>query len=102
MVKRFMRDSSREPEHYRGMPSIPDEFRPKLKTIGKASRCNSRRDRSQSPRTKRAAANCGADLMPQSNSAAVSAGFRVCAGLRPELDCAGLHQARIAKAVRRA
>jgi 16S rRNA (cytosine1402-N4)-methyltransferase len=36
MVKRFMRDSSREPEPYRGMPSIPDEFRPKLKVIGKA------------------------------------------------------------------
>ncbi len=36
MVKRFMRDASREPEQYRGMPSIPEEFRPKLKTIGKA------------------------------------------------------------------
>ena len=36
MVKRFMRDASREPEQYRGMPSIPDEFRPKLKIIGKA------------------------------------------------------------------
>ena len=36
LVKRFMRDSSREPEPYRGMPSIPDEFRPKLKIIGKA------------------------------------------------------------------
>lgn len=36
MVKRFMRDGSREPEQYRGMPSIPDEFRPKLKIIGKA------------------------------------------------------------------
>lgn len=36
IVKRFMRDASREPEQYRGMPSIPDEFRPKLKMIGKA------------------------------------------------------------------
>lgn len=36
MVKRFMRDRSRVPEPYRGMPSIPDEFRPKLKIIGKA------------------------------------------------------------------
>lgn len=36
MVKRFMRNASREPEPYRGMPSIPDEFRPKLKVIGKA------------------------------------------------------------------
>ncbi len=35
IVKRFIRDTSREPEQYRGMPSIPDEFRPKLKTIGK-------------------------------------------------------------------
>ena len=36
MVKRFMRDSSREPEPYRGMPSIPEEYRPKLKIIGKS------------------------------------------------------------------
>ena len=36
MVKRFMRDSSREPEPYRGMPSIPEAYRPKLKLIGKA------------------------------------------------------------------
>ena len=36
LVKRFMRDTSREPEPYRGMPSIPDEFRPKLKIVGKA------------------------------------------------------------------
>lgn len=36
VVKRFMRDAASEPEPYRGMPSIPDEFRPKLKVIGKA------------------------------------------------------------------
>jgi 16S rRNA (cytosine1402-N4)-methyltransferase len=36
MVKRFMRDSSREPEPYRGMPSVPEAYRPKLKIIGKA------------------------------------------------------------------
>ena len=36
IVKRFMRDASREPEQYRGMPSVPDEFRPKLKIIGRA------------------------------------------------------------------
>ena len=36
-VKRFMRDASREPEQYRGLPDIPREFRPTLKTIGKAS-----------------------------------------------------------------
>ena len=36
MVKRFMRDSSREPEPYRGMPSVPEAYRPKLTLIGKA------------------------------------------------------------------
>jgi 16S rRNA (cytosine1402-N4)-methyltransferase len=36
MVKRFMRDASREPEPYRGMPSVPEEYRPTLKIIGKA------------------------------------------------------------------
>jgi 16S rRNA (cytosine1402-N4)-methyltransferase len=35
-VKRFIRAASREPEQYRGMPNVPAEFRPKLKTIGKA------------------------------------------------------------------
>ncbi len=35
LVKRFIRDSSREPEQYRGMPSVPDEFQPKLKGVGK-------------------------------------------------------------------
>jgi 16S rRNA (cytosine1402-N4)-methyltransferase len=36
MVKRFMRNASREAEQYRGMPDVPEEFRPKLKTVGKA------------------------------------------------------------------
>ena len=36
IVKRFMRDASRESEQYRGMPSVPAEFQPKLRTIGKA------------------------------------------------------------------
>ena len=36
IVKRFMRDMSRVPEPYRGMPSIPEIYRPKLKLIGKA------------------------------------------------------------------
>ena len=36
MVKRFMREASREPEPYRGMPSVPEEYRPKLRVIGKA------------------------------------------------------------------
>jgi 16S rRNA (cytosine1402-N4)-methyltransferase len=35
MVKRFMRTASSEPEQYRGMPSMPEELRPKLKTVGK-------------------------------------------------------------------
>ena len=35
IVKRFMRDASREPEQYRGMPDVPEEFRPKLRVIGK-------------------------------------------------------------------
>ena len=35
IVKRFMRDASREPEQYRGMPDIPEEFRPKLAIVGK-------------------------------------------------------------------
>jgi 16S rRNA (cytosine1402-N4)-methyltransferase len=35
IVKRFMRDASREPEQYRGMPNVPEEFRPKLRLVGK-------------------------------------------------------------------
>ncbi len=35
IVKRFMRDASRETEQYRGMPDVPAEARPKLKMIGK-------------------------------------------------------------------
>jgi len=35
IVKRFIRDHSREPEQYRGMPNIPVEFIPPLTTIGK-------------------------------------------------------------------
>lgn len=34
LVKRFMREASRESEQYRGMPSVPVEHRPKLKTVG--------------------------------------------------------------------
>jgi len=40
IVKRFMRDASRETEQYRGMPNVPEEFQPKLKTVGKAIRAN--------------------------------------------------------------
>ncbi len=35
LVKRFVRELSREPEQYRGMPSIPAQYRPKLKPVGK-------------------------------------------------------------------
>ncbi len=35
LVKRFIRNASRESEQYRGMPSVPEEFRPKLKALGK-------------------------------------------------------------------
>lgn len=35
IVKRFMREHSREPEQYRGMPVVPEAFRPRLRTIGK-------------------------------------------------------------------
>jgi len=35
IVKRFMREASLEAGQYRGLPSIPDEFRPKLATVGK-------------------------------------------------------------------
>ena len=35
IVKRFMRDASRESEQWRGMPNVPPEFQPKLKLVGK-------------------------------------------------------------------
>ncbi|MDJ0917221.1 MAG: 16S rRNA (cytosine(1402)-N(4))-methyltransferase RsmH [Woeseiaceae bacterium] len=35
IVKRFMRDESQETEQYRGMPDVPEEFRPRLKLVGK-------------------------------------------------------------------
>ena len=35
LVKRFIRESSRESEQYRGMPSVPPEYWPKLKPVGK-------------------------------------------------------------------
>jgi 16S rRNA (cytosine1402-N4)-methyltransferase len=36
IVKRFMREASREAAQYRGLPDVPEEFRPKLRIIGKA------------------------------------------------------------------
>ena len=35
-VKRYFREVSREPEQYRGMPTIPAEFRPPMRTVGRA------------------------------------------------------------------
>jgi len=35
IVKRFMRDASRESEQWRGMPNVPPKFQPKLKLVGK-------------------------------------------------------------------
>ena len=36
IVKRFMREHSRDAEPYRGMPVVPDEFKAPLSIIGKA------------------------------------------------------------------
>jgi 16S rRNA (cytosine1402-N4)-methyltransferase len=35
LVKRFIREASREPEQYRGMPAVPPEHQPKMRPIGK-------------------------------------------------------------------
>jgi len=35
IVKRFIRDASREAEQYRGMPDVPEAFRPTLRPVGK-------------------------------------------------------------------
>ena len=35
IVKRFIREQSTEPEQYRGLPDVPEAFRPKLKPVGK-------------------------------------------------------------------
>lgn len=35
IVKRFMREHSREHEQYRGMPVVPEAFRPRLQLVGK-------------------------------------------------------------------
>ncbi|MDJ0709335.1 MAG: 16S rRNA (cytosine(1402)-N(4))-methyltransferase RsmH [Woeseiaceae bacterium] len=36
IVKRFLRDASREAEQYRGMPDVPAEFQPRLHLVGRA------------------------------------------------------------------
>jgi len=35
IVKRFMRNASREAEQYRGMPNVPTEFLPRMRLVGK-------------------------------------------------------------------
>ena len=35
IVKRFIRDASREPEQYRGLPDIPEDQRPPLRIVDK-------------------------------------------------------------------
>ena len=36
IVKRFIRDASREPVQYRGLPDVPEALQPRLRVIGKA------------------------------------------------------------------
>jgi 16S rRNA (cytosine1402-N4)-methyltransferase len=36
IVKRFIREASREAPQYRGLPNVPEAFRPKLRVIGRA------------------------------------------------------------------
>jgi 16S rRNA (cytosine1402-N4)-methyltransferase len=36
IAKRFIRNHSREAEQYRGMPDVPEKFRPRLRQVGKA------------------------------------------------------------------
>ncbi len=36
IVKRFMKSASLEADQYRGLPEVPDDYKPKLKIIGKA------------------------------------------------------------------
>jgi 16S rRNA (cytosine1402-N4)-methyltransferase len=35
LVKRFIREASRETEQYRGMPAVPPEHQPKMRPVGK-------------------------------------------------------------------
>ena len=40
IVKRFVREQAREPEQYRGLPSVPAEWQPKLAPVGKPVTAN--------------------------------------------------------------
>jgi len=40
LVKRFIRDAAQEPAQFRGLPNIPEEFHPRLKSIGKVVRAS--------------------------------------------------------------
>ena len=53
LVKRFIRDASREPEAFRGMPDIPDEHKPRLRNVGKLIRA-SETEQAVNPRSRSA------------------------------------------------
>ena len=103
MVKRFIRDMSREPEQYRGMPTIPDEFRPKMKTIGKVVVATD--DEIQMNRRSRSARlRIGErDLMqPTKSRQPFLLVFVVRSCMRLELGGIGVHEARVTRIIHRA
>lgn len=53
IVKRFIRDASREPEAFRGLPVVPEEHRPRLRTVGKAASASDE-ERLANPRSRSA------------------------------------------------
>lgn len=53
IVKRFMRDASREAEPYRGMPNVPEDQRPPLRIVRKPSKASDA-ERAQNPRSRSA------------------------------------------------
>ena len=53
IVKRFMRDHSRESEQYRGMPEVPPEHRPAFKLVGRAQAADETEQR-ENPRSRSA------------------------------------------------
>ena len=53
LVKRFMRNASREPEAFRGMPEIPAEHQPRLRTVGRLIRA-SESEQASNPRSRSA------------------------------------------------
>ena len=53
LVKRFMRDASREPEAFRGMPDLPEEHKPRLRSVGKLIRAGAA-EQAANPRSRSA------------------------------------------------